>query len=179
MGWLDVFSRVFAHLSRFNMCELRVHAVTRRVARNLTDLFPGKSLLEPPHVVVTLALQTTHRQTAMTEEMLEERERCFKSLVTRMTAFHEHLSSAGFWCDFIDPATGAPFHSDSAATLLECDELYRNFGFEILELGCCRALANRSFGQCLVATAAFTSASEEFVTAAFPLLERDPVPESV
>mmetsp|Transcript_40492 Transcript_40492/g.126023 ORF Transcript_40492/g.126023 Transcript_40492/m.126023 type:complete len:176 (-) Transcript_40492:24-551(-) len=155
------------------MCEVRVHAVTRRLARNLDGLFPGHDLLKEPHVVVTLALQTQHRQTAMSTEMMEERQRYFKSLVERMQAFKEHFDADGRWCDFIDPSSGAPFHTDSSTTLLECDEVYRGLGFEILELGCCRAVCNEKFGQCLVMTSAFVRATEDEVSGHVSLLEGD------
>eukprot|EP00930_Biecheleria_cincta_P080757 TRINITY_DN6919_c0_g1_i1.p1 TRINITY_DN6919_c0_g1~~TRINITY_DN6919_c0_g1_i1.p1 ORF type:complete len:179 (-),score=32.22 TRINITY_DN6919_c0_g1_i1:108-644(-) len=153
------------------MCEVRVHPVTRRLARNFDGLFPGHNLLNDPHVVVTLALQTQHRQSAMSTEMLTERQDFFKRLVERMQAFKSYLDGKGKWCDFIDPSTGAPFHTDSATTLMECDERYRSIGFEILELGCCRALCNERFGQCLVMTSAFVQGSEEDVADGLRLLE--------
>merc|ERR1740129_2586878 len=89
-----------------------------------------------------------------------------------MQSFKEQSDAASRWCDFIDPSTGAPFHTDSATTLLECDERYRSLGFEILELGCCRALCNEKFGQCLVMTSAFIRASEEDVSEGLSILER-------
>merc|ERR1712113_842233 len=103
----------------------------------------------------------------------------FQVLVQRMTAFKAHFDAAERWCDFIDPATGAPFHTDSATTLIECDEVYRKLGFEILELGCCRALCNEKFGQCLVMTSAVVACPEEDVRGALPLLESVPVADEV
>ncbi|CAJ1426290.1 unnamed protein product [Effrenium voratum] len=150
-------------------CDVQVHAVTRRLARDFEGLFPDRQLLKEPHVLVTLALQTKHRQSAMSAEMLSERQVCYEKLVTRMQAFKQHFDSLGRWCDFIDPSTGAPFHSDSSTTLLECDECYRRLGFEILELGCCKALCNKRFGQCLVMTTAFVQGED--VEAALPLLD--------
>ncbi|CAJ1366335.1 unnamed protein product [Effrenium voratum] len=141
----------------------------RRLARDFEGLFPDRQLLKEPHVLVTLALQTKHRQSAMSAEMLSERQVCYEKLVTRMQAFKQHFDSLGRWCDFIDPSTGAPFHSDSSTTLLECDECYRRLGFEILELGCCKALCNKRFGQCLVMTTAFVQGED--VEAALPLLD--------
>eukprot|EP00913_Durusdinium_trenchii_P023087 g21676.t1 len=39
-----------------------------------------------------------------------------------------------------------------------------------MELGCCKALCNNSFGQCLVMTSAFVQGED--VASALPLLER-------
>eukprot|EP00434_Breviolum_minutum_P024913 symbB.v1.2.022003.t1/scaffold1932.1/size98745/5 len=114
-------------------------------------------------------MKTKHRQSAMSNEMLKERQLCYGQLVEKMQAFKEHFDAAERWCDFIDPSTGAPFHADSSTTLLECDERYRSLGFEILELGCCKALCNKSFGQCLVMTSAFVQGED--VQSALPLLE--------
>eukprot|EP00933_Yihiella_yeosuensis_P080792 TRINITY_DN94281_c0_g1_i1.p1 TRINITY_DN94281_c0_g1~~TRINITY_DN94281_c0_g1_i1.p1 ORF type:complete len:180 (-),score=52.93 TRINITY_DN94281_c0_g1_i1:39-578(-) len=151
--------------------EVKVHSMSRRLARNFDGLFPEKDLLKEPYVIVTLALQTQHRQSAMSAEMLEERQAYFNILVERMAAFKSKVEESGHWCDFIDPSTGAPFVSDSSTTLLECDERYRSLGFQILELGCCRALCNESFGQCLVMTSAFVQAAEDDIKAAQTLLE--------
>mmetsp|Transcript_48864 Transcript_48864/g.146050 ORF Transcript_48864/g.146050 Transcript_48864/m.146050 type:complete len:173 (-) Transcript_48864:35-553(-) len=156
------------------MCEIRVNTVNRRLARNFDGLFPGRDLLKEPHVIITLALQTQHRQTAMSTEMMEERQQCFQTLVERMKALKLRFDAAGRWCDFIDPSTGAPFHSDSATTLMECDERYRSLGFEILELGCCRAVCNEKFGQCMVMTSAFVRASEDEVSGNLSALEGAP-----
>ncbi|CAE8632254.1 unnamed protein product [Polarella glacialis] len=152
-------------------CEVRTNPVTKRLARNFDGLFPGRDLVQEPHLIVTVALQTQHRQSAMSDEMLTERQECFKVLMERMTRVKAHFDGKDQWCDFIDPATGAPFHTDSATTLVECDERYRSLGFEILELGCCRSLCNERFGQCLVMTSAFMSCSEDDLAAVLPLLE--------
>eukprot|EP00747_Dinoflagellata_sp_TGD_P166935 gnl/TRDRNA2_/TRDRNA2_190520_c0_seq1.p1 gnl/TRDRNA2_/TRDRNA2_190520_c0~~gnl/TRDRNA2_/TRDRNA2_190520_c0_seq1.p1 ORF type:complete len:167 (-),score=41.73 gnl/TRDRNA2_/TRDRNA2_190520_c0_seq1:199-699(-) len=157
------------------MCEVRTKVVDKRMASNFDGLFPGKDLLKPePATVVSLVLQTQHAQTAMSDEMMTERTACYKTLVGRMKAFQEKVAEKGHWCDFIDPATGAPFNSDSATTLIECDERYRALGFEILELGCCRAVACEKFGQCCVMTSAFIQAPEDIVKEMVPTLEQDP-----
>eukprot|EP00444_Apocalathium_aciculiferum_P036356 CAMPEP_0183485198 /NCGR_PEP_ID=MMETSP0370-20130417/179306_1 /TAXON_ID=268820 /ORGANISM="Peridinium aciculiferum, Strain PAER-2" /LENGTH=384 /DNA_ID=CAMNT_0025678495 /DNA_START=58 /DNA_END=1212 /DNA_ORIENTATION=+ len=157
------------------MCEVQTHAVPKRLARQFEGLFPGRNLGDDAHMIVTIALQTKHRQSAMSPEMLEERAQLFGELVGRMQRFQSHFESAGHWCDFVDPATGAPFYTDSATTLVECDERYRKLGFEILELGCCRSLCNKTFGQCLVMTSAFIQAPEAEINAALYLLEGDGV----
>lgn len=153
------------------MCEVRAKPINRRLARNFEGLFPSRDLLKEPHVIVTLALQTHHRQSAMSTEMIDERQGAFQKLMGRMQDFKVHFDDAGRWCDFIDPATGAPFFTDSSTTLSECDERYRALGFEILELGCCRCLCCERFGQCLVMTSSFVQASEEEVASALAILE--------
>merc|ERR1712232_1207994 len=152
--------------------EIRAHKITKRLARNLKGLFPGRDLMSPVHSIATLALKTEHRQSAMTEQMLAERASKQGVLVERMKSFRSHFDALGCWCDFIDPATGAPFNTDSATTLIECDEVYRQLGFEILELGCCRSLSCETFGQCVVMTSAFIQAPCEKLEAALPRLKQ-------
>jgi len=154
------------------MCDVHVHLVNRRLARNLDGLLPGVDLLGSAHVIITLALQTRHRQTAMSSSMLEERKERQAELVERMKCFVAHFDARDVWCDFIDPFTGAPFKTDSPTVLADCDERYRSLGFTILELGCCKALCNDKFGQCLVMTSAFVRASEEEVAKGLPILEQ-------
>jgi len=153
------------------MCEVRSLEVTRRLARNFEGLFPDHDLSKGPHTIVTLVLKTSHRQSAMTSEMMDERTKKFATLVSQMQAFKAHFDARGTWCDFIDPVSGAPFHSDSATTFIECDERYRSLGFEILELGCCRAVACKQFGQCLVMTSAFVEAPADVVQSSLSILE--------
>jgi len=153
------------------MCDVQVHAVTRRLARNFDGLFPDHDLQKEPHVIVTLALQTKHRQSAMSNEMLTERQERHGELVARMQAFKAHFDSEARWCDYIDPSSGEPVHASTSTNLIECDERYRSLGFEILELGCCRALCNKRFGQCLVMTSAFVQGLPEDVDPAIALLE--------
>merc|ERR1712185_743417 len=110
----------------------------------------------------------------MSEEMIAERSECYKILISRMSVFRDHVEAAGHWCDFIDPSSGAPFHSDSATTFAETDDRVRCLGFEILELGCCRAVCCKRFGQCMIMTSAFVEAPAENLTEAMKLLEVDP-----
>merc|ERR1712227_826280 len=130
-------------------CEVRTHEVTRRLGRHFngpdTMLFPERDFNKTPHTIVTLAIRTQHRMTAMSPEMYSERADLHKQLVERMQAFREKLVADGRWCDFIDPASGAPFHSDSPSTFAEADERHRFLGFEMLELGCCRAVSCERF----------------------------------
>merc|ERR1719245_561447 len=57
----------------------------------------------------------------MSPEMMDERQILYERLVTRMGRLKVHFDDAGRWCDFIDPSTGKPFHTDSNTTLFECD----------------------------------------------------------
>lgn len=154
--------------------EVKTHEVTRRLGRNFEGLFPGRALAKTPHTAVTLALQTHHRMSAMSSEMMSERTSCYNMLIARMQLFRDRVNALGYWCDFIDPSSGAPFHSDSATTFAETDDRIRSLGFQVLELGCCRAVCCQRFGQCMVMTTAFVEAPVESLTDALKLLEADP-----
>merc|ERR1719148_398407 len=110
----------------------------------------------------------------MTPDWYTEREAGHKRLLARMEAFRTKLAADGHWCDFIDPSSGQPFYSDSAATFAECDERRRFLGFEMLELGCWRAVSCERFGQCMVLTSAFVEAPMESLNEKLTMLEVDP-----
>eukprot|EP00403_Amphidinium_massartii_P039053 CAMPEP_0178432564 /NCGR_PEP_ID=MMETSP0689_2-20121128/32451_1 /TAXON_ID=160604 /ORGANISM="Amphidinium massartii, Strain CS-259" /LENGTH=171 /DNA_ID=CAMNT_0020054557 /DNA_START=87 /DNA_END=598 /DNA_ORIENTATION=- len=154
------------------MSEVVVRPVGPSLARNLAGLFPEHPLTkDPPHVAVTLALQTKHRQSAISDDMLKEREECFAKLVERMEAFGKRMAEAGRWCDFIEPSSRQPVKSSTSTTFTEADDDYQKLGFQIMELGCCRVVASKKFGQCVVLTTAFVQASKEDIEAELGVLQ--------
>jgi len=154
--------------------EIRTYEVTRRLGRQFDGLFPGRNLGKSPHTIVVLCIKTRNRMSAMSSDMLEERTEHYELLIGRMQVFRDSLIAAGYWCDFMDPSSGAPFHSDSATTFAESDDRVRSVGFEILELGCCRVACSKKYGQCMVMTTAFVDTTAENITEALKLLEKDP-----
>ncbi|CAE7509789.1 Mmadhc [Symbiodinium pilosum] len=147
--------------------------VVRRVRANQPQIDPLEYLSFP---VCMDLLETKHRQSAMSNEMLAERQTCYGRLVARMQAFKAYFDAKQLWADFIDPSSGEPFHTSTSTSLFDCDERYRSLGFEILELGCCRSLCNKRFGQCLVMTSAFVQGTAEDVQPALGILEESPSP---
>lgn len=154
--------------------EITTHEVTRRLGRQFEGLFPGRNLGKSPYTIVVLCIKTRNRMSAMSSDMLSERTEYFQLLIDRMQVFRDALQAAGYWCDFIDPSSGAPFHTDSATTFAESDDRVRSLGFEILELGCCRVACSKKYGQCMVMTTAFVDTTADNITEALKLLETDP-----
>uniref|UniRef100_A0A0G4HKR8 Uncharacterized protein n=1 Tax=Chromera velia CCMP2878 TaxID=1169474 RepID=A0A0G4HKR8_9ALVE len=160
--------------------EVKLHVLTGRSLRDLEDLFPVESFKKIPVKVITLALRTKNPMTAMTTQTLEERDACFKTIVERFPSLREWIlaDETTAFCDFIDPSTGAPFHTDSATTFMETDDRVRKFGLRIEELGCCRAVSHPLFRANCVVGFLFAGASEERLQEAVRRLGAGPEEEA-
>ncbi len=84
--------------------------------------------------------------------------------------------AAGYWSDFIDPASGRAvrlhpllivkfifaclqFYScHSQSVLFETDDKFRCFGFEIQDLGCCKCIMHPQWGSYTFVGTIFTNA---------------------
>merc|ERR1712023_112651 len=118
--------------------EVKLHVLQpARKAKEFAELFPNSTFSSvaassteegdesaPVPMMITVAVQTENRMTALSEEVIGEREAAFKRIVDSCQAFRGKLQEGcpDAWCDFIDPSTGAPFHTDSPTTLMETDE---------------------------------------------------------
>ncbi|KAJ8024910.1 Methylmalonic aciduria and homocystinuria type D-like, mitochondrial [Holothuria leucospilota] len=71
------------------------------------------------------------------------------------------LKSAGYWADFIDPSSGqAQFigTSNPNTSLFETDERFKQLGFEIEDLGCCKCIRHTVWGTHAFVGTIFTNA---------------------
>eukprot|EP00397_Hematodinium_sp_SG-2012_P056737 GEMP01070310.1.p1 GENE.GEMP01070310.1~~GEMP01070310.1.p1 ORF type:complete len:151 (+),score=31.68 GEMP01070310.1:147-599(+) len=148
------------------MAEVRVHEVPDRLKKDFQDLFPSVPLNQRLRLI-SVSYPTVHPMTAVSTEMLEEREKVFSIFCSKAQAFVKSIPNPPNFADFVDPSTGAPFNTQSPTFFAETDERVSHFGFEVVEFGCCRALAHPTLGHCLVCCFIFVHGDCEIDTASF------------
>lgn len=138
--------------------ECVAHSCPQLLCRDFQDLFPGRDLGKNV-TVITICQKTKSDQKSWSPEMDDEREELMHHFVTLSQMIVTRLSEAGFWADYIDPFSGRPYISPvTNDTLFETDERYRNFGFEIQDMGCCKIISHHSWGTRAFVGSLFTNA---------------------
>lgn len=138
------------------------------IKKDFQDLFPERNILKGRMTVITLSQKTDNDMTGWSPAIEEERELLLENFITGATEICEALHEAGYWADFIDPSSGRPFLGPyTHATMYETDERYRNFGFEIDDLGCCKVISHHLWGTHSYVGSLFTNAPLEH-----PLLQK-------
>ncbi|KAI3387834.1 hypothetical protein SNEBB_001604 [Seison nebaliae] len=109
--------------------------------------------------VITVSQKSEYDQMQWSLEMEDERLLLTDKFVHLANEVVTSLRTMGYWADFIDPTSGQPFNGHvGAIQLFETDELYRHFGFEIEDLGCCRVLSHHRWGTKAFVGSIFTNA---------------------
>jgi len=121
-------------------CEF--HEAPELLRREARSLFPHRDLSATrPLSVLTLAQRARNDMSTWSDDVEDEREKLAGQFVGAAKEICARLKSEGFWADFIDPCSGAPFFGPppaNGATMFETDEKYRLLGFRIEDLGCCK-----------------------------------------
>ena len=99
-----------------------------------------------------------------------EREKIVSNFIQMSLKVIESLESSGFWCDFIDPTSGMPYHgSYSNETFTECDEDFHRLDdcLSLEDIGCCRALMHCDWGFNIFAGLMLTDAPKDVLMQAY------------
>lgn len=134
--------------------------------KDFMDLFPGMDVTRGHFTVITISQKTNNDMIGWSEEVEIEREELLEHFVQGATEICEALRDAGWWADFIDPSSGRPYLGPyTNATMFETDERYRNFGFDIEDLGCCKVIKHSLWGTHAYVGCLFTNAplSEDII----------------
>ncbi|GFT20189.1 methylmalonic aciduria and homocystinuria type D homolog, mitochondrial [Nephila pilipes] len=149
-------------LSLSSKLECSAFSCPELLKKDFEDLFPTRNLNNDDLTVITLCLKTENDMSSWSETGEIEREKHAQNFVTTAEAMCAHLKQSSYWADFIHPNSGKPHSSPlSNSTMFETDLRYRNFGFSIEDLGCCRIISHYLWGTNIFVGAIFTNASVE------------------
>ncbi|KHJ87899.1 hypothetical protein OESDEN_12314 [Oesophagostomum dentatum] len=106
----------------------------------MKHLFPGMNFDNVNVSVMNITQKTENDMKAWSDEMDNERQMLTASFIASATAIATTLRRCGYWADFIDPSSGRPYLGKfTNHTLFETDDAYKDMGFQIEDLGCCKA----------------------------------------
>lgn len=109
--------------------------------------------------VFNLTQKSEFDMKAWSEAMEEEREKLTASFIMSANAICSTLHRFGYWADFIDPSSGRPYMGDyTNHTLFETNDAYKQMGFKIEDLGCCKVLQHACWGSNAFVGTIFTDA---------------------
>ncbi|XP_071812777.1 cobalamin trafficking protein CblD-like [Apostichopus japonicus] len=129
--------------------------------KDCKDLFPDCELKERDIVtVMTLCQRTVEDMSAWSPDVETERDELLDHFIGSAEDICKVLTSAGYWADFIDPSSGQAFigSSNPSTSLFETDERFKQLGFDIEDLGCCKCVRHTVWGTHAFVGAIFTTA---------------------
>lgn len=142
-----------------DVLECQAQQCPQLLRKDFQDLFPDHDLRKGPLTVITMSQKTENDMSGWSHGVEEERETLMDHFVHGAHDICLALHQAGYWADFIDPSSGRPYlGAYTNATLFETDERYRNFGFEIDDLGCCKVISHHLWGTHSFVGCLFTNA---------------------
>jgi len=142
-----------------NQVEVRALDCPRLLRKDLKHLFPNLDLKEGDVTVLNITQKTEGDMSAWSPSMDLERMQLTSGFIESATSVCSALQQFGYWADFIDPSSGRPYLGKfTNATLFETDERYKQMGFQIEDLGCCKVLRHVLWGTKAFVGTIFTDA---------------------
>ncbi|WKX98279.1 hypothetical protein Q1695_013726 [Nippostrongylus brasiliensis] len=139
--------------------ELTVQECPRLLKRDMKSLFPGMNFDNAKISVMNITQKSENDMRAWSEDMEQERDMLTASFISSATAIATTLRRCGYWADFIDPSSGRPYLGNfTNYTLFETDDAYKQMGFQIEDLGCCKVLQHVVWGTHAFVGTLFTDA---------------------
>lgn len=142
-----------------DLLECVAQDCSKSFCKDFQGLFPDRDLSADDLTVITLSQKTENDMTSWSDAVEEERESLLANFICGAKEICQSLRQAGFWADFIDPASGIPFlGSHTNDSLFETDERYKKLGFDIEDLGCCKVIRHHLWGTHVYVGSLFTNA---------------------
>lgn len=114
--------------------------------------------------VLTMTYRTENDMQTWNNKIRNERRALAKEFNREARRISAELRSRGYWVDFINPDTGKPVilaeeeGSDALLALVETDEFYTRFGYNLITRSCCRVLSHERWGTHSFVGSLFTNA---------------------
>jgi len=125
--------------------ELNAYPCPRSLYNDFKVYFPHISINALN--VITISFKTEYDMATWNTDVESEREVVMQKFVDVAQGLCSRFQKEGYWADYVDPSCGRPHHAPYGhATFYETDERYRNFGFEILDQGCCKVISHHKWG---------------------------------
>ena len=110
---------------------------------------PGTPIPDNTRALIFLN-ETCHDQSVWSNQSSDERHFLTKLFTEWASKVSSELVESGYWCDFVDPASGLLHYNVgySSNPLLDTDEDFTIFSdaLDLVEIGCCRELHHANFG---------------------------------
>ena len=101
------------------------------------------------------------------DEEAKEKDRLLEQFVLWANAVREHVTSAGHWLNFTDPASGYPVHGDRGGmTCNDVDVCLLCVKFPTVDLGVCKIMSHPEWKTAVYPTTMVTTAPFDILTRA-------------
>lgn len=159
-------SPVVASGTSTNGLEYHICTAPKRVLDQLASIFPGTRAATDLLVVPTC--QRSDVDLVTTGEKADaEKDRLLEQFVEWAVAVCGRLSSAGYWCDYIDPCSGLPMmHKETQTPYSEVEGLSLLLGYRTANAGCCKVILHPKWGSSVYPATLFARAPADALKAA-------------
>jgi hypothetical protein len=147
--------------------------------RELAALFSGVNISDGPLTVITFCQRTENDMSSWSPPVEDEREALTVKFIQSAKDLCEEIRKSSQWADFIEPTSGRPFFgSYTNLTFFETDERYRQLGFRVMDLGCCKVIAHHKWGThafvgTILTTAAYDSENLQELVSRYNRLDEE------
>lgn len=132
------------------------------------ELFSGVDVKKGNLCIVIFSECTENDMSSWSTAVEEEREELTKHFIEISKEVCSKLLAEGYWADFIDPSCGRAFYSPhSHNILMETDDRFSLLGFNVVDLGCCKAISHPKWNTFAFVGALFTDAPSDSLSLSF------------
>lgn len=148
-----------------NDFEVTAIKAPRIVMREVVHVFKSKGLSLDDHVIVIPTCQKSCVDLVnWGDAAAVEKDRLLETFEAFATDLGTKLE--GHWCDFIDPCSGLPKHTDAASVYDEVASMQSLLKYEISQAGPCKVLMHPRWGAAVYPATIFTTAPADVVATA-------------
>ncbi len=135
-------------LINYNDVEIRTYDCSSSLRSDFQNLFLNYNTLTQPLTALTVVFKTKSDMSTWSIEAEKERNRLTDEFNKLAHEISNYLNTKQYWVDFIDPSNGKPYYGPPTSdALFETDERFQHFGFNIVDLGCCRVIEHLQYGK--------------------------------